>query len=118
MRSHGRTRRASRTPAAEPATAEARQPWTAERIRALGPSTDLATAASVLGMSRSAAYKLIRRDAFPVPHFRIGAHYRIPTAPLLTALHLPDTPPTEKGEPGSWSEGITPAGSHDDYEIE
>ncbi|MDG4760481.1 helix-turn-helix domain-containing protein [Micromonospora sp. WMMD710] len=66
--------------------------WTAESIRALGASTDLATAASVLGMSRSTAYKLIRRDAFPVPHFRVGAHYRIPTTPLLAALHLLDTP--------------------------
>ncbi|GAB3946715.1 helix-turn-helix domain-containing protein [Micromonospora vulcania] len=62
--------------------------WTAKRIRGLGPSTDLATAASVLDMSRSTAYKLIRRDAFPVPHFRVGTHYRIPTAPLLAALHL------------------------------
>ncbi|MGC5054613.1 helix-turn-helix domain-containing protein [Micromonospora sp. DT48] len=66
--------------------------WTAESIRALGVSTDLATAASVLGMSRSTAYKLIRRNAFPVPHFRVGAHYRIPTASLLAALHLLDSP--------------------------
>ncbi|RQW99425.1 DNA-binding protein [Micromonospora inaquosa] len=62
--------------------------WTAERIRGLGPSTDLGTAASVLDMSRSTAYKLLRRDAFPVPHFRVGTHYRIPTAPLMAALHL------------------------------
>ncbi|MBM0279900.1 helix-turn-helix domain-containing protein [Micromonospora tarensis] len=66
--------------------------WTAEQIRSLGPSTDLATAASVLDMSRSTAYKLIRRDAFPAPHFRVGTHYRIPTAPLLAALHLLDHP--------------------------
>ncbi|WP_244236206.1 helix-turn-helix domain-containing protein [Micromonospora inaquosa] len=39
-------------------------------------------------MSRSTAYKLLRRDAFPVPHFRVGTHYRIPTAPLMAALHL------------------------------
>jgi hypothetical protein len=53
-------------------------------------------------MSRSAAYKLIRRDAFPVPYFRIGARYRIPTAPLLTTLHLhePRTPAPEQA-PGT-----------------
>ncbi|AEB42606.1 helix-turn-helix domain-containing protein [Micromonospora maris] len=93
MRS-GRTRRARVAPAGAP------QAWTVEQIRALGTSTDLATAASVLGMSRSAAYKLIRRDAFPVPHFRVGARYRIPTAPLLAALHLPGTPTAQNSEPG------------------
>ncbi|MEU1757379.1 helix-turn-helix domain-containing protein [Micromonospora matsumotoense] len=84
-----------RTRTATPATGEAsrheeRQAWTAERIRALGPSTDLATAAAVLGMSRSAAYKLARRDAFPTPLYRVGARYRVPTAPILAMLHLPD----------------------------
>ncbi|WP_343447897.1 hypothetical protein VKK44_25410 [Micromonospora schwarzwaldensis] len=49
-------------------------------------------------MSRSTAYKLIRRDAFPVAHFRVGSHYRIPTASLLTALHLLDAP-ASRGEP-------------------
>ncbi|WP_431886386.1 helix-turn-helix domain-containing protein [Micromonospora wenchangensis] len=83
-----------RTRTATPATGgasrrEERQAWTAERIRALGPSTDLATAAAILGMSRSAAYKLARRDAFPTPLYRVGAHYRVPTAPILAMLHLP-----------------------------
>ncbi|WP_416901306.1 helix-turn-helix domain-containing protein [Micromonospora echinospora] len=95
MRSSGRTRSTPPQPAEKPAATEPQQVWTAERIRALGASTDLATAASVLGMSRSTAYKLIRRDAFPVPHFRIGAHYRIPTTPLLATLHLLDTPNDE-----------------------
>ena len=60
--------------------------WTAERLRTLGPTTDLTTAAEILGISRSAAYKLARRDAFPVPLLRVGAIYRVPTAPLLTAV--------------------------------
>ncbi|GGL93176.1 helix-turn-helix domain-containing protein [Micromonospora yangpuensis] len=91
MRSTGRTRRTT------PATTEpdATRAWTAEQIRDLGTSTDLATAAAMLGISLSAAYKLIRRDAFPVPHLRVGAQYRIPTAPLLAALHLLEpAPPT------------------------
>ncbi|MEW2386059.1 helix-turn-helix domain-containing protein [Micromonospora sp. NPDC047707] len=88
----------------EGSAAGEREPtWTAERIRGLGASTDLATAAVVLGMSRSAAYKLIRRDAFPVPHFRVGAHYRIPTAPLLAALHLGDPVTTPERAAGATS---------------
>ncbi|MGV9211073.1 helix-turn-helix domain-containing protein [Micromonospora sp. RB23] len=90
MRSSRRTRTVPPQSGDEAAGGEREPTWTAERIRALGASTDLATAAAVLGMSRSAAYKLIRRDAFPVPHFRVGAHYRIPTAPLLATLHLND----------------------------
>ncbi|MFF0229766.1 helix-turn-helix domain-containing protein [Micromonospora sp. NPDC005254] len=88
----------------EEAAAGEREPtWTAARVRALGASTDLATAAAVLGMSRSAAYKLIRRDAFPVPHFRVGAHYRIPTAPLLAVLHLHDPGTTPEQAAGAAS---------------
>jgi len=65
-----------------------RSAWTTERLHALGPTTDLTTAAEVLGISRSAAYKLARRGAFPVPLLRVGAVYRVPTAPLLAVLHL------------------------------
>ncbi|MEV4511508.1 helix-turn-helix domain-containing protein [Dactylosporangium sp. NPDC049525] len=66
----------------------ARSAWTPERLRALDPTTDLATAAEILGISRSAAYKLARRGAFPVPLLKVGAVYRVPTAPLLAAIHL------------------------------
>lgn len=73
--------------------------WTAPEIQALGATTDLATAAAILGISRSAAYKLAARDAFPVPLFRAGAHYRVPTAPILRTLHLDPTP--DQGPPPS-----------------
>ena len=63
-------------------------PWPPERLRALGPTTDLTTAAEILGISRSAAYKLARRGAFPVPLLKVGAVYRVPTAPLLAAVHV------------------------------
>lgn len=62
--------------------------WTPERLRALGPTTDLTTAAEILGISRSAAYKLARRGAFPIPLLKAGVVYRVPTTPLLAALHL------------------------------
>ncbi|WP_433315623.1 helix-turn-helix domain-containing protein [Micromonospora sp. CA-269861] len=103
MRSSRRTRTVPPQSGEEAAAGEREPTWTAERIRALGASTDLATAAAVLGMSRSAAYKLIRRDAFPVPHFRVGAHYRIPTAPLLAALHLEDPGTTPERAAGATS---------------
>jgi hypothetical protein len=92
---HSRRTRPAARPAPAPPAATADDPatWTVERIRALGATTDLTTAAAILGVSRSAAYKLARRDAFPLPLLRVGAHYRVPTAPLLAALHLP--PPTE-----------------------
>ncbi|RLK23800.1 hypothetical protein DER29_1677 [Micromonospora sp. M71_S20] len=71
--------------------------WTVERITALGTTTDLATAAAILGISRSAAYKLAARGAFPTPLFRAGAHYRVPTAPILRALHLEPPAPSVNG---------------------
>ncbi|MEU7570077.1 helix-turn-helix domain-containing protein [Micromonospora sp. NPDC049240] len=103
MRTSRRTRMVPPPSRKGTAAGDAELAWTAERIRALGVSTDLATAASVLGMSRSAAYKLIRRDAFPVPHFRVGAHYRIPTAPLLAALHLHEPGTTPERAAGATS---------------
>jgi hypothetical protein len=69
--------------------------WTAERIRALGVVTDLATAASIFGLSRAAAYDLAKRGVFPVTVLRFGTRYRVPVAAILHALGEPadSTPP-------------------------
>ncbi len=76
-----------------------RSAWTADRVRALGLTTDLATAADILGISRSAAYKLARRNAFPVPLIRAGTHYRVPIPSILAALHLThDLPSNEDAD--------------------
>ncbi|RKF23681.1 DNA-binding protein [Micromonospora globbae] len=91
MPSTRRTRATAATPAAEPK----RPAWTADQIRDLGLTTDLATAAEILGISRSAAYKLARRNAFPVPLIRAGAHYRVPIPPILAALHLTHDSPSD-----------------------
>jgi hypothetical protein len=64
------------------------QVWTAERIVALGPVTDITTAAAILRLSRSTAYDLAKHGRFPVPVIRAGARYRVPVAPLLAALGL------------------------------
>lgn len=45
-------------------------------------------AARVLGIGRTKAYELAQADQFPVDVRRIGARYRVPTAPLLRFLGL------------------------------
>ncbi len=68
--------------------------WTEARIRALGTVTDLPTAASIFGLSRTVAYELARQEQFPVPVIRAGARYRVAVAAILTLLHLaPDPAP-------------------------
>lgn len=51
-------------------------PWTPARIRALGAVTDIVTAGTILGLSRSVAYDLAARGDFPVPVIRAGTRYR------------------------------------------
>ncbi|MBB5828600.1 MULTISPECIES: helix-turn-helix transcriptional regulator [Micromonospora] len=60
--------------------------WTVERIRALGVTTTLATTASVLGISRSQAYRLAATDQFPIPLIRAGSRIIVPVAALLHLL--------------------------------
>lgn len=47
---------------------------------------DVIAAAKMLGIGRSLAYDLVKRDQFPVRVLRIGHKLRIPTADLLTYL--------------------------------
>ncbi len=87
--------------AAPTESGEAVRVWTGDDIRALGVSTTLANAAQIFGLSLPAAYRLVKHDTFPVPVVRVGRGYRIPVAPILTALHLhradPDTAGTDGG---------------------
>ena len=76
--------------------------WTADRIRALGLTTDIATAADIFGIGRSTAYDLIRDGNFPLPLVRFGSKTRIPVAAILHALRLPsDAPAVPPPEPGT-----------------
>ncbi|MFG1917063.1 helix-turn-helix transcriptional regulator [Micromonospora sp. NPDC048898] len=72
------------------------QVWTVERIRALGVTTTLATTASVLGISRSQAYRLAATDEFPIPLIRAGSRIIVPVAALLHLLQ-PDPAATSGG---------------------
>ncbi|MEW2474693.1 hypothetical protein AB0875_12975 [Micromonospora gifhornensis] len=69
-------------------------PWTVERIHALGAATTLPTAAAVLGISRSQAYRLAATDTFPAPLIRAGTRIIVPVAGLLRLLLLDNNTPT------------------------
>jgi len=58
---------------------------TISQLRATA-SVDLMTAALALGLGRTKAYDLARRDQFPCRVIRIGETYRVPTAGLLELL--------------------------------
>lgn len=62
------------------------------RIEALPPTIDLLTAAALLGIGRTAAYRLVREDRWPTPVVRAGRLIRVPTAPLLAAIGLSTDP--------------------------
>ena len=49
-------------------------------------TVDLMTAAAALGLGRTKAYELARREQFPCRVIRIGDSYRIPTPGLLELL--------------------------------
>ena len=61
---------------------------TEEQVRHLPPVVDVATAAAVLGVGRSAAYELIRVGRWPTPVLHLGKAIRVPTAPLLELVGL------------------------------
>jgi len=62
------------------------QVWTPEAVRGLGMTTDLETAASVLGIGRTLAFDLVKRDQFPVRLLRLGRRVLVPVGDLLKYL--------------------------------
>jgi predicted DNA-binding transcriptional regulator AlpA len=81
-------------PPPEPATpVSRRRTWTPDQVRALGMTTDLETAASILGIGRTLAYDLARDGDFPVPLLRLGRRVLVPVAALLAYLGHPEDEP-------------------------
>lgn len=73
---------------------------TRAELLALPVTVDVPTAARALGLGRSTAYELARRDEFPCRVLRVGSSYRIPTADLMRVLCIePPTPEEALGEP-------------------
>lgn len=74
-------------PTTDPAPA-----WSRGQLRDLGVTTDLMTAARLLGIGRTKAYQLARDGTFPVPVVRIGRTYHLAVAPLIELLGLDKEP--------------------------
>jgi len=66
---------------------------TRAELLALPVTVSVGTAARALGLGRSTAYELARRDEFPCPVLHVGGSYRVPTAGLFRVLGM------ESGEP-------------------
>lgn len=62
---------------------------------------DVVTAGKALGLGRTLAHALVRRGEFPVPVFRLGRVYRVPTAAVLELLELPPEIHTDTGPPAA-----------------
>jgi hypothetical protein len=60
-----------------------RETWTPETVRQLGLTTDLPTAARIIGIGRTLAYDLAKTDQFPVRILRIGGRVIVPVPDLL-----------------------------------
>lgn len=61
---------------------------TVGKAQKLPPVVDVATAASILGIGRTAAYELIRLGRWPTPVLRLGKLIRIPSGPLLELVKV------------------------------
>jgi excisionase family DNA binding protein len=71
---------------------------TLAELFALPATVDVTTAARALGLGRSTAYELARRDELPCRVLRVGSSYRIPTADLLRVLGI-EPPRWERNPP-------------------
>lgn len=77
-----------------------RRTWTVEEVVALGTTTDLPTAMSVLGIGQTSGYHLANTGQFPVPIKRAGRRYIVAVPELLRAiginpdLHYASAPPS------------------------
>jgi excisionase family DNA binding protein len=70
---------------------------TLAELLALPATVDVTTAARALGLGRSTAYELARRNELPCRVLHVGSSYRIPTADLLRVLGI--EPPTWEHRP-------------------
>jgi hypothetical protein len=72
--------------------------WTAADILALGVRTDVETAGSIFGLSRTQAYEAHKAGRLPFPVVRAGRHLVVPVAPILELLGL-DAAPSSRPAP-------------------
>jgi len=77
--------RSEQTPAAEFGR-PGKRAWTMESVQALGLTTTVDTAASILRSRRTKAYGLAKSGDFPVKLVRVGRRYLVPVPGLLDLL--------------------------------
>jgi hypothetical protein len=61
-------------------------PWTREKIKALGMTCGVETAAEIIGIGRTVAYRMARENEWPTPIRKIGGRYLITVQGLLDYL--------------------------------
>jgi hypothetical protein len=95
---------------------------TDEDLARLPPTVDLLTAARILGIARTTAYRLVRGGRWPTDSFRAGERIRVPRGPLLALLGIApngapwlSTDPSAAGAPSQasadrGSQSLTPPG--------
>jgi hypothetical protein len=64
--------------------------WTREAVEALGPTTNVRTAAKILGIGERLAYESVQRNQWPTRVLRLGSRILIPTHDLLVLLYAPE----------------------------
>lgn len=69
------------------------KPLTITELQQLPAVVDLITAARALGIGRTKAYDLAKRDEFPCRILRVRGAYLVPTAEIFKLLGLPLPPP-------------------------
>jgi predicted DNA-binding transcriptional regulator AlpA len=92
---------------------------TMDEIRQWPPTVPLwPDAAGALGLSRTAAYELVRRGELPVRTLRLGRLIRVPTAELLTVLGIPLDPAHDEAPSAATASGaVVSLCSHSQEEI-
>ncbi|WP_246281682.1 helix-turn-helix domain-containing protein [Fodinicola acaciae] len=80
--------------------------WTIDRITALGVTTDLMTAAEILGIGQTKAYELARTNQFPAAVLRFSRKYRVSVPSLLQAIGIEPAPPTTPSSSPAASSGL------------
>lgn len=79
--------------------------WTEAAIRALGVKTDVETAGSIFGLSRTQSYEAVKDGRFPVELVRVGRRMIVPTAPIRRLLGIdPQLTTAETGPTGAVSD--------------
>ena len=69
------------------------------QVQALPASVDLATAGRAIGIGRSTAFDLVKKDEFPLELFRVGKQWKCRKTDICSLLNVtpePNTPTAQQ----------------------